>query len=89
MDSAGTEKMHVRACQADSAKKKGTAFFICGRVALRLCLPGKQEVPRPYSGAEDGAPSLTGTRDDDLFDDHGLFDKEALLARNGLNKRKN
>jgi len=28
----------------------------------------KQKVPRPYSGAEDGAPSLTGSRDDDLFD---------------------
>jgi hypothetical protein len=28
----------------------------------------KQKVPRPYSGAEDGAPSLTGARDDDLFD---------------------
>jgi hypothetical protein len=33
-----------------------------------LCLPGKQKVPRPYSGAEDDAPSLTGARDDDLFD---------------------
>jgi hypothetical protein len=30
----------------------------------------KQEVPRPYSGAEDGAPSLTGSRDDDLLDKH-------------------
>jgi hypothetical protein len=28
----------------------------------------KQKVPRPYSGAEDGAPSWTGARDDDLFD---------------------
>src|SRR6478609_6485810 len=28
----------------------------------------KQKVPRPYSGAEDGAPSWTGSRDDDLFD---------------------
>jgi hypothetical protein len=56
--------------------------FISGRVALeRPCvyLP-KQKVPRPYSGAlpihakggrewePDGAPSWTGTRDDDLFD---------------------
>jgi hypothetical protein len=43
---------------------------ISGRVALRdlvFNLP-KQEVPRPYSGAEDGAPSSTGARDDDLFD---------------------
>jgi hypothetical protein len=31
----------------------------------------KQKVPRPYSGAEDGAPSLTGSRDDDLFDKDG------------------
>ena len=27
----------------------------------------KQKVLRPYSGAEDGAPSLTGTQDDGLF----------------------
>jgi len=33
-----------------------------------LCLPGpKHKVPRPNSGAEDCAPSLTGARDDDLF----------------------
>jgi hypothetical protein len=43
--------------------------LISGRVALRdllFTLP-KRKVPRPYSGAEDGAPSLTGARDDDLF----------------------
>ena len=42
--------------------------FISGRVALRdLLFPlPKHKVPRPYSGAEDGAPSLTGARDDDL-----------------------
>jgi hypothetical protein len=28
----------------------------------------KQKVPRPYSGAEDSAPSLTGARDDDPFE---------------------
>jgi hypothetical protein len=39
-----------------------------GRVALRdlVFTSLKQKVPRPYSGAEDGAPSLTGIRDDDL-----------------------
>jgi hypothetical protein len=44
--------------------------YVSGRAALRdlLCLSAKQKVPRPYSGAEDDAPSLTGTRDDDLFD---------------------
>jgi hypothetical protein len=44
--------------------------FISGRVALRdlVFACQKQKVPRPYSGAEDGAPSLTGSRDDDLFD---------------------
>jgi len=42
---------------------------ISGRVALRdllFTLP-KHKVPRPNSGAEDGAPSLTGARDDDLL----------------------
>jgi hypothetical protein len=44
--------------------------FISGRVALRdlvSTLNKKHKVPRPYSGAEDGAPSLTGARDDGLF----------------------
>ena len=43
--------------------------FISGRVALRdllFTLP-KHKVPRPYSGADDSAPSLTGARDDGLF----------------------
>jgi hypothetical protein len=43
--------------------------LISGRVALRdlLFILLKHRVPRPYSGAEDGAPSLTGARDDGLF----------------------
>ena len=43
--------------------------FISGRVALRdlLSTLPKHKVPRPYSGAEEGAPSLTGARDDDLL----------------------
>jgi len=43
--------------------------FISGRVALRdlLFTLLKQKVPRPYSDAGDGAPSLTGARDDDLL----------------------
>src|SRR3954454_22062841 len=44
--------------------RKRDRIVISGGVALRdLVL--KQKVPRPYSGAEDGAPSLTGTRDDE------------------------
>jgi hypothetical protein len=27
----------------------------------------KQRAPRPYSGAEEGAPSLTGDRDDEFL----------------------
>ena len=33
----------------------------------------KRKVPRPYSGAEDGAPSLTGARDDEFFEHAGYF----------------
>jgi hypothetical protein len=42
---------------------------ISGRAALRdlVFTSLKQKVPRPYSGAEDGAPSLTEARDDGLF----------------------
>jgi len=50
--------------------------FISGRVALRdlVFICQKQKVPRPYSGAEDGAPSWTGSRDDDLFNkDRGMI----------------
>jgi hypothetical protein len=38
----------------------------------------KQKVPRPYSVAEEGAPSLTGSRDDDLCDKDGHDSSKAI-----------
>ena len=47
---------------------------------LVLNLP-KHKIPRPYSGAEDSAPSLTGSQDDDLFDkDRTLILSSAVQA---------
>jgi hypothetical protein len=43
--------------------------LISGRVALRdlVFTLLRRKVLRPYSGAEDGAPSLTGAQDDGLL----------------------
>jgi hypothetical protein len=39
----------------------------------------KQKVLRPYSGAEDGAPSLTGSQDDDRLNKPGSLILRMLL----------
>jgi hypothetical protein len=61
-------------------RKSEPRVFISGRVALRdlVFTCQKQKVPRPYSVAEDGAPSLTGSRDDDLCDKDGNDSSKAI-----------
>ena len=50
-------------------RKRAPRFHQRASSPERSCayLLPKHKVPRPYSGAEDGAPSLTGARDDDLL----------------------
>jgi hypothetical protein len=53
--------------------RKRARVLLSGRVALRDLMFRKRKVPRPYSGAEDGAPSLTGARDDEFSNMRVIF----------------